>query len=229
MFERLLWLEEAGSTQDLIKGLPPHSVVVAKRQTSGRGRMGRHWHSEVGGLYFSLSLNRGFKDEVSLPLVVAYAVGEYLKKEGLKPVIKWVNDLYLMGKKVCGVLCESSRDRLYVGVGLNLNQREFPEELEAISLSMVSGRTYREVDMLLELLDFLAGALELLKREGFRAFKEEIESMLLYRDQEVVLYTPEPVVGILKGLDKDGSLLLITHEGEKTFTVGDISLRLFVG
>ncbi|RMH80965.1 MAG: biotin--[acetyl-CoA-carboxylase] ligase [Acidobacteria bacterium] len=228
MFERLLWLEETGSTQNLIKGLPPHSVVVARRQRSGRGRMGRRWHSEAGGLYFSFSLNRGFKDEDCVPLVVAYAVGEYLRKEGLKPAIKWVNDLYLMGKKVCGVLCESSKDRLYVGIGLNLNQKEFPGELEAVSLSVVSGKTYREVDVLLELFDSLAGALDLLKRDGFRAFKEHIESILLYKDQEVVLYTPKPVVGILKGLATDGSLVLITHEGERNFTVGDISLRLFM-
>ncbi|RMH06050.1 MAG: biotin--[acetyl-CoA-carboxylase] ligase [Aquificota bacterium] len=227
MFERIAWLEEVSSTQELLKSkpFPINTVLVAKRQTSGRGRMGRLWHSEEGGLYLSFSLPAKAKEEQTIPLVVAFGVCQYLRWEGLRPAIKWVNDVYLEGKKVCGVLAEKTKDRLIVGVGLNVNQKVFPEDVWATSMSLVSGKEYNLVDVLLRLLDFLHGALKTFFQEGFKPFKDPIEDMLLFKDQEVILYTPEPVVGIMKGIKEDGSLLLLTSEGEKSFTVGELTLR----
>lgn len=227
MFRSLLWLEEVSSTQDFVKHLPTGTVVVANRQTSGRGRLGRAWHSSEGGLYFSLSLPAGLRDEKTLPLVFACSVAMHLKNLGFMPAIKWVNDVYVGGKKVCGVLVERLRERVIVGVGVNLNQEGFPEGLEAVSLRMLSGKVYDRVEFLLGLFEHLERALERLQREGFGAFRGEIEQRLLFRESEVILYTPEPNVGILQGLGEDGSLLLLTQEGLRAFSVGDITLRAF--
>lgn len=229
MLKSLLWLEEISSTQDFVKEkqLPVGMVVVANRQTSGRGRLGRSWHSPEGGLYFSLSLPVGTRDERTLPLVAAQSVAHYLKELGFMPAIKWVNDVYVGGKKVCGVLIERLRERIVLGVGINLNQESFPEGLDAVSLRMLSGKTYHRVDFLLELLTYLEEDLQRLQREGFGGFRKDIEERLLFKESEVILYTPEPIVGILQGIGEDGSLLLRTQEGLKAFSVGDITLRAF--
>ena len=225
MLRSLLWLEEVSSTQEVAKRVSVGTVVVANRQTSGRGRLGRHWHSPEGGLYFSFSIPAGVKDEATLPLVIAHSVASYLKALGFMPAIKWVNDLYVGGKKVCGVLTERLRDRIVIGVGINLNQESFPKDLEAISLRMLSGKTFDKVSFLLELLVFLERDIDKLNAFGFVAFKQAIEDRLLFKDSEVILYTPEPVVGILKGISEEGSLLLLTQEGLKSFSVGDLTLR----
>ncbi len=225
MFKSLLWLEETSSTQKLATGLSVGTVVSANKQTSGRGRMGRHWHSPEGGLYFSFSLPVGIRDEATLPLVIAHSVASYLKTLGFMPAIKWVNDVYLGGKKVCGVLTEKLKDRIVVGIGVNLNQESFPEDIEAISLKMLGGKTFDKMDFLLGLLEQIEKDLEKLNSLGFSAFKQAIENRLLFKDSEVILYTPEPVVGLLKGISEEGSLLLLTQEGLKSYNVGDLTLR----
>ncbi|MFN3471400.1 MAG: biotin--[acetyl-CoA-carboxylase] ligase, partial [Aquificaceae bacterium] len=139
--------------------------------------------------------------------------------------IKWVNDVYLQGKKVCGVLTERLKDRIVVGMGINLNQKDFPKDIEAISLKIASGKDYDKVDFLLGLLDYIESSIERLSKEGFTAFKNVIEQRLLFKDSEVILYTPHPVVGILQGIDRDGSLLLMTQDGLRAFQVGEITLR----
>ncbi|MFN3598694.1 MAG: biotin--[acetyl-CoA-carboxylase] ligase [Aquificaceae bacterium] len=227
MFSTLLWLEEVSSTQDFLKekSLPPWSVVIANRQTRGRGRLGRQWHSQEGGLYFSFSMPQGIKDENTLPLVLSNAVADYLKSLGFMPAIKWVNDVYVQGKKLCGILTERLKDKIIVGIGINLNQESFPEDIDAISLRKIKGEIYDKVGFLLNLLDYLGKAIEKLSQKGFCAFKEDIEQRLLFKDSEVILYTQKPVVGILQGIDIDGSLLLLTQEGIKSFQVGEITLR----
>jgi BirA family biotin operon repressor/biotin-[acetyl-CoA-carboxylase] ligase len=227
MFKILLWLEEITSTQDFLKekNLPLWSVVVANKQTKGRGRLGRVWYSQEGGLYFSFSLPQGIRNENTLPLVLSNAVADYLRSLGYIPAIKWVNDVYLQGKKVCGVLTERLKDRIVVGMGINLNQESFPRDIDAISLKIVSGKEHDKIGFLLGLLDYIESSIEKLSKDGFMVFKDIIEQRLLFKDSEVILYTPQPVVGILQGIDKDGSLLLITQDGIKAFQVGEITLR----
>lgn len=227
MFSSILWLDEIPSTQDFVKerNIPVGAVVVANRQTAGRGRLGRSWHSPEGGLYFSFSLPAGMRDEGTLPLVLAYSVCTCLESLGFMPAIKWVNDVYLRGKKLCGVLTERLKDRIVAGIGININQESFPQELDAISLKMVSGRSFDRVDFLLKLLDFMEKDLLRLSESGFSQFREEIQSRLLFVGSEVVLYTPQPVAGILQGIGEDGSLLLLTSEGTKSFSVGEVTLR----
>jgi BirA family biotin operon repressor/biotin-[acetyl-CoA-carboxylase] ligase len=123
----MLWLEETGSTQIVLKefSFPYGTVVVANRQRDGRGRFGRRWNSEEGGLYFSFLLRaEDFKELLPLPLVVGYGVLLQIERKGFKPMLKWVNDVYILGKKVCGVLVERSKEKVVVGVGINLNLGE---------------------------------------------------------------------------------------------------------
>ncbi|SHK57653.1 biotin--[acetyl-CoA-carboxylase] ligase [Thermocrinis minervae] len=228
-FDYLVWLEEVDSTQDVLKSFefPFGTVVVAKRQRKGRGRQGREWHSQEGGLYFSFLLNsEEFKEVPPLPLVIGLAVCNYLIELGFYPSIKWVNDVYLKGKKVCGVLVEKQKEKLICGVGFNVNQETLPPE--AISLYMVDGVKRDLRKTLSSLLDHIDKSLEEFKSSGFSPFKDRIEERLMFLGQEVILMTEPPTVGILKGLSEDGSLILQTSKGDVKVISGDITLRPYV-
>ncbi len=135
--------------QQAAKGAPEGTVVIANAQTAGRGRMGRSFSSAPGlGIYMSLLLRPDCAPEKAHTLTAstAAAVCRAIEKaSGLEPEIKWVNDIILRGRKICGVLCESSAsekglDYVVVGIGLNVINREedFPPELRSIAGSIYS-------------------------------------------------------------------------------------------
>ncbi len=141
-------LQETSSTNADLKalardGAPFGSVVIADRQTAGRGRMERRFSSESGGLYMSILLP--LADPSRIGLITTYAaVAAARAIEALAPVdvkIKWVNDLYVGGKKLCGILAEGG-ERLtggekfaVLGIGVNLSNR-LPDELSAIATAL---------------------------------------------------------------------------------------------
>ncbi len=224
----MIWLEEVSSTQNLLKELtfPYGTVVVANRQREGRGRFGRKWSSGEGGLYFSFLLNpHRFQKLLPLPLVVGYGVLLQLERRDFKPMLKWVNDVYIGGKKVCGVLVERTKEKLVVGVGINLNQREFPPDLRATSLYMLRGLFFDKREFLLETLEGLSRILEEFKRSGFEGIRHAIKQRLMFLGKEVVVYSQEPVAGVFEDIDQDGNLLLRTSQGLLRFNAGEVSLR----
>ena len=132
-----------GSTNDRAKELAAAGVgnvcVVANEQTAGRGRMGRYFFSPPGtGLYMSLVLPPN--DPAMLTVAAAVFVSETLEEMIGEPVgIKWVNDVLLRGRKICGILAEGrfdgegKMDYIVAGIGINLRKTEFPPELRAIA------------------------------------------------------------------------------------------------
>ena len=158
-----LFLKTVTSTNDEAKrlaknGLEPPFAVVADRQTSGKGSKGKFWHSENnGGLYFSLLLKPSQFDITLIDhyhqltgKVVQNIIMSYTK---LGSQLKWPNDVLIQEKKVAGILIETvwtsgknSPNYIVVGVGLNLNQISFPEEIKslAISLKQITGTTYNK-------------------------------------------------------------------------------------
>src|SRR6056297_4293484 len=114
---------------------PAHgTVLIAGSQTSGRGRVdGREWlTAQDEGLLSTIVISRSYLKVpvTSVPIRIALAVCRMLKQQfQLKPKIKWPNDVLVKGKKICGVLCESTSEYVYVGIGLNVLQEEFSSEL----------------------------------------------------------------------------------------------------
>lgn len=141
-----VFLEETDSTNRVAKelarqGAPHGTAVLAERQTAGRGRLGRAFFSPEGGLYLSVILYPQCppEDRVLMTPMAAVAVCRALEQVcGISPGIKWVNDLYLGGKKLCGILCEGCGDAVIVGIGLNLYTPEggFPAEIPATALDV---------------------------------------------------------------------------------------------
>ena len=130
-------------------GAKESQVVIADEQTNGRGRLGRYFFSpKERGIYMSVLLRPDDKAYEMAPLTawVAVAVANAIEAvAGVRPGVKWVNDLILNGKKVCGIMTELSVkedgnkvDYIIVGIGINLsgNQEDFPEELKAIASSI---------------------------------------------------------------------------------------------
>ncbi len=231
MFDYLIWLEEVDSTQKVLKegSFPQGTVVVSKRQKGGKGRKGRRWESQEGGLYFSFVLSENFfKDLRGYPLVVALSLLDALGNLGFPCAIKWPNDVYLSGKKVAGILVEKTADKVITGVGVNVNQREFKGELShrATSLANYTGRELVVREVLSAILQDLAETLTSFAERGFSAYRDRIRSSLLYLGEEVVITDEkELVTGIFRDVGEDGSLILETSEGRRMVLAGDLTLR----
>ena len=140
--------EELESTNSSLKELGAESgtVLVARRQSGGRGRRGRSFESPEGGLYLSylLRTERQAQDCSGLSALAALAVHDAVWEfASVQPELKWPNDLLLNGKKLCGILTEFSvepdgKNALIIGIGLNLNTEpeSFPEEIRDIACSL---------------------------------------------------------------------------------------------
>jgi len=148
-------LDTTSSTNDEVirmaeGGAPEGTVVVARRQTLGRGRLGRRWESPTGaGLYLSVLLRPQIcpSNLWQIGFVASLAAASSIRRAfNLDARIKWPNDILIEGRKVCGILIESTvadtpASPVVVGIGINVNTRAFPEELaeKATSLLLQSG------------------------------------------------------------------------------------------
>lgn len=138
------------------------TVIGAAELTAGSGRFQRFWHAPPGGLWFSLVLVNTLSSPFSrlLPLMAGLACAETVAGFGLPAQLKWVNDVMLGGKKVAGILTESQQgisgeEYIFIGIGLNVNNRDFPLELSAIATSMATISGY-EIDLAQVACDLLA-------------------------------------------------------------------------
>jgi BirA family transcriptional regulator, biotin operon repressor / biotin---[acetyl-CoA-carboxylase] ligase len=219
------------STNDLAKelaarGAPEGTLVVAEAQTGGRGRLGREWNSPPAvGLYVSLVL-RPMLPPWELPqitLTTAVAVVRAVRRvAGVAPGIKWPNDLLLNGKKLGGILTEmeTESDRIrhvVVGLGLNINNPEFPPELAATatSLSLALGGVFPRVDLLkawLEEFEALYG--RFLNQEFPEILAEWKRSAVTLGRAVTVRQGPREICGQALDVAPDGALLLQTASGE---------------
>ena len=238
-----------GSTNELLKplardGAPEGTLLVADRQTAGKGTRGRSFYSpKASGLYLSLLLRpRLTLAEVTLitPLA-AVAVAEALSGFGIADArIKWVNDIYLHGRKVCGILAENQlgpvgEDALptvssvVLGIGINLVPPEggFPEEIRA-----VAGTVFPDALPTPDAAERMAAAIANRFMARYRtlpntAFLAEYRARSLLTGHDVLLMRPEgPVRVHATGIDDHAGLIVRHPDGHtETITCGDVSVR----
>lgn len=235
--KRLLFFQEVSSTMDEAvkradRGTEEGTVVVAETQTASRGRQGRAWVSRSGNLYLSVVLYPTIQTLPYLNSLCGVAVVRAIANiSGLKPRIKWPNDVLLNGKKVAGILVESAiagedvRHSI-VGIGVNvaLNPEEFDDIAgEAISLNQASAGDIPREDLLREILQQL-DSLYIELNHGDSPV-EEWEELLDTLGQRVrVTWSGEEYVGHAEGIDELGSLLLRQDNGQvRTLSAGDAS------
>ena len=253
-------LEEIDSTNlEVIRraktGAPEGTLVQAERQISGRGRRGRAWESPAGSnLYMTLLLRPDVTMEQAsvLTLIMALACQEGIKEAtGLDCQIKWPNDLVLHKKKVVGILTEAAmleqdeafpegetqKEHPYAlacGVGINVNQKEFPEEVKktADSLALELGTDVdREVLLASVLRHFLDCYDSFLETMDLRGQKELYESFLVNKGRVVEVLDPKGEwQGTAIGIEKTGELLVQRKDGSvEAVYAGEVSVRGIYG
>jgi BirA family biotin operon repressor/biotin-[acetyl-CoA-carboxylase] ligase len=222
-------LETIGSTMHeaarlAAAGHAEGTVVLAEEQTQGHGRYGRKWHSERGsGLYFTLILRPKLCPD-TLPLVtlaLGLAVGESIREcTGIQVDLRWPNDVLVDELKCAGILAQLADGVLLAGVGINVNQTSFPDDVTstATSLRLASGREYDREPLLQRSLAGCGGWVERLLREGKAPILEAFADASTYVKGKRVLVEEgnAEVRGVTDGLDPQGFLLLLTPDGHRT-------------
>ena len=214
------------STNLLAGSGEPGDVFVASEQTAGRGRLDHKWHSRPGeNLLMSVVLDvAGISpaEVATFPLLAGLAVIKTINHLSPTPtlnsnyLLKWPNDIYISSRKVCGILCERHGDRIVVGIGLNVRQCEFPEELKEKATSLrLSGIDVSVEAVQNQVLASLAEVYDAWHRGGFAALYPEFAEIDFLKGREVTVMRTDddasPVRGICGGIASDGSLLVGTE------------------
>jgi BirA family biotin operon repressor/biotin-[acetyl-CoA-carboxylase] ligase len=217
--------------------LAAHGLVVsADSQTQGRGRMQREWHSPAGlNLYFSILLRPQWDLQACPPLSIAagVAIAEAVEQFAAAPQLKWPNDVLCAGRKLAGVLVEATAQQrqirqLVLGIGVNVNQREFPAELEqrATSLSLVRGGTPVDraavLARLLQRLEFWIDQLAL--KHGENVIERWSQFAPWLGTYVRVTHANTTIAGTAIALEPNGALRLKNERGEEQLVhCGDTS------
>ena len=227
-----LWIKRLAK-----EGAPEGTLALAEFQSAGRGRLGRSWEVPEGtSVMMSILLRPKFEPQYApmLTLVMGMAVAKAVKKLGFDVSIKWPNDVVVSHKKICGILTEmgvrdGKIDYAVIGVGINVNIREFPEEMadKATSLYLESGKEFDRsqipglvMEAFEEYYEKFAATCDL------SGLKEEYESILANYNQPVRVLAKEPYEGVARGITDGGELLVEKNDGTiVAVSAGEVSVR----
>lgn len=249
--KKIHYLKEIDSTNNYAKkiayeGCEDGTIVIAEKQTSGRGRLGRTWESsERAGIWLSVIL----KPDISpgavqiITLSASVAVVKAIKAvTGIDTGIKWPNDIILDGKKVCGILTEMSSEMdkinyLVVGIGININQdkKDFPEELrdKAISIRNYTKKNkgqeveFTRNDIIRRLLFEIEDVYNMIKAGKIENIIQSWKRHSITQGKEVVvLGRQEEFTGIAEDITPDGKLIVKSIDGiTQLILSGEISIK----
>jgi len=220
-----------------LQGAPHGTVVLAQRQSSGRGRFGRSFYSpDASGLYVSFILRPqlGAERAVMITSMAAVAVARAMERVAdVQAKIKWVNDVYIGAKKACGILCEAGLDfesgqmqYVVAGIGVNVGRMDFPPELSEIatSISNECGRDISRSRFCGELINELNALYPQLESGAFMQ-ESRTRSNVIGRDI-FVLRGNERYPATAVDIDDSGSLVVRTPDGKTdVLHSGEISVR----
>jgi BirA family biotin operon repressor/biotin-[acetyl-CoA-carboxylase] ligase len=232
----LEWHEWLPSTNTFLKErlaakreLPSGTVIAAREQTQGRGRRGREWLSLSGeNLTFSIFLRVDCAPR-KLPaatMAAAVAVAELLETDGLKPSLKWPNDVLVSGKKICGILSEGIQNGVIIGIGLNVNMQKADHIDQPATSVLIETGNRRNIDELLEeLLKRLSVRLDEWTQGGFPEVRKNWESRVPDIGKTITVRGSGTVrAGVLAGFGRDGELLLREANGNiSSVWAGDLA------
>ena len=244
----ILYLDEVDSTNTAAKkaaenGAVHGTLVVSERQTGGKGRRGRAWDSPRGtGIFMTLILrpNMAPVHASMLTLVAALAVADGIREcTGAESLIKWPNDIVMSGKKICGILTEMSADPdcinyVAVGIGINVNMEEFPEEIRGVAASIFTETGKKTKRSLL--ISAVMAAFEryyevFMKTTDMSGLLEDYNGKLANCGRTVRVLDPAgEYSGTAIGIDREGELL-VEMEGTTVRRVlsGEVSVRGIYG
>ncbi len=224
-------------------GAPHGTLVVADKQTQGRGRRGREWESPSNAnIYFTILLRPEFEpDQASmLTLLMAYCVANAITIEtGEQALIKWPNDIVMNGKKVCGILTElevkeGSINNVVIGVGINVSKQTFSSDTmdKATCIETECGKNISRGALIAQIMKvFEDNYNDFIIAKDLSPIIEEYNAILVNKDAQVCVLDPlGEFRAIAKGVTPTGKLLVETQEGEwKEIYAGEVSVRGIYG
>ena len=227
-----LWIKRLAK-----EGASEGTLALAEFQSAGRGRLGRSWEVPEGtSVMMSILLRPKFEPQYAptLTLVMGMAVAKAVKNLGFDVSIKWPNDVVVSHKKICGILTEmgvrdGKIDYAVIGVGINVNIKEFPEEMadKATSLYLESGREFDRSQIPGLVMEAFEKYYEKFAATcDLSGLKEEYESILANYNQPVRVLAKEPYEGVARGITDGGELLVEKTDGTiVAVSAGEVSVR----
>ncbi len=213
------------------------AVFIADEQTNGRGRLDRTFYSpKATGIYMSILLSAdSIREDMQLVTVgTAVAVCNAIKEVcGIELGIKWVNDLYKNGKKVCGILAEAVCDEdtgaisdIVVGIGINCDTKDFPEDLEKTAASLTDGTDthFNRDELILKISENVA---DLVGHLSEQSVMETYRKMSIMYGREVIyVHKGKEKCGIVKDINDAGNLVITLNDGtEEMLSSGEVSVK----
>ena len=227
-----LWIKRLAK-----EGASEGTLALAEFQSAGRGRLGRSWEVPEGtSVMISILLRPKFEPQYAptLTLVMGMAVAKAVKNLGFDVSIKWPNDVVVSHKKICGILTEmgvrdGKIDYAVIGVGINVNIKEFPEEMadKATSLYLESGKEFDRSQIPGLVMEAFEKYYEKFAATcDLSGLKEEYESILANYNQPVRVLAKEPYEGVARGITDGGELLVEKNDGTiVAVSAGEVSVR----
>lgn len=225
---KVTYLTETPSTNDVVRDpvYKEADMVIAETQTKGRGQRGNHWESEKGkNLTFSIVLSPAFlaaQSQFMLSETISLALVDTLAHFGVEAQIKWPNDIYVDGRKIAGILIENDimGDRLsrsIVGIGLNVNQRDFSPELpNPTSMSLVTGTEIDRGAVLKYFYVRLSIRYAALVGEYMSSIQNDYHERLLYFEMPHTFKIPDSTTvftGTIRRVEPSGTLIVEREDG----------------
>ncbi len=215
---------------------PDKSIFLADMQTNGRGRLGREWSSPDGcGIWMSILLKpqEDIEDISILTLIAGLAVSRVIDNT----VIKWPNDVLISEKKVAGILTEATFgggkiDRVIVGIGINVANSDFPNELQdkATSIYIETGKILNREELINGITKEFFLMYDIFLRDGFCIFKREYQDKCATIGREICLINGENKrIAKAIGITDKGELIIKSNEKEEIINSCEVSVRGLLG
>ena len=244
--KRVYYFEEIDSTQNFAQNIAADkkengTIIIAEKQTSGRGRLDRKWTSPKGGIWFSLIIHPKFDVSSStlIPILSAVALSKSIKSVlGIETEVKWPNDITMNGKKVAGVLVDASFqtnsiDYLILGIGINFDidakklEKRLTKTPNFYGIDSLRGKENKTPPKTLLkefLLQFEINLLQLDKGEKSKIVKEWTKRAAGIGEKITINTSNGKISGLSQGIDNDGALKIKTKNETKKIYVGDVVL-----
>ena len=230
---RVLWYTEVGSTNDIAgtfgdRDADEGLVIIADRQTAGRGRLGRNWSSPAGaGIYASIVLRPSSRAARLLTIAAGVAVAEGIgSATGLVTHVKWPNDVHVNGRKLSGILAEGAVRHVVLGIGINVQPAAYPPDVAARATS-IETELGRPVDRGLVLAECLAALFARYRqlhsdddRIVVNAWRARAAPMLGRRVEWET--AGERCSGVAEDIDDDGALIVRAEAGTLKIRSGEV-------
>lgn len=240
MIQQIHVFESLDSTNDYLKelarsGVSEGTVVIAREQTAGKGRLGRAWVSPVGGAWFSLLLRPpiSVRQAGGISVLIAVSLARAIREHWRVPVgVKWPNDLYVSDKKLGGILIELSSqgesiEWLVAGIGINVNN-EPPKDtrVPATSLAHELGKQISLEEFFDTVLEAIARDYQRFLAEGFEFIRQRWKELSVLTQRIGISISTELLKVEVLGLAESGTLIVRTEEGVRELSSEEVTLCL---